>query len=73
MSEAIAWITGMFIVGFVAYVSGRLVAAIVYVPLIDRVNRRNADLEHRLENMLDWESETMIDIARYEHRDRITQ
>lgn len=66
----LAWLIGGL---FFGYGTGRLVAAYKYGGWIDRVSRRNADLEHRLENMLDFENEIDIEIARYEHRDRITQ
>jgi hypothetical protein len=48
--NAVAWITGMFIVAFVGYVAGRLVAAIQYNPIIDRLARRQVELDWEQNN-----------------------
>lgn len=63
----LAW---LIVALWLGYCAGRLVAAHKYGGWIDRVSRRNADLEHRLENMLEWDDEQSVRLTELQMYDR---
>jgi len=64
----LAWLIGCCWLG---YCAGRLVAAYKYGGWIDRVNRRNAYLEHWRDNMLDWHNGEPIQLTMFRRNCRI--
>lgn len=57
---------------WLGYCAGRLVSAFKYLPLIDRMNWRNADLERRINNLLDWNGDDTPELTKFRAEHRIT-